>query len=32
MTWLLWGRFVILAFLSTLAVALLWVAAADRSK
>jgi hypothetical protein len=32
MTWLLWGRFVILAFLLTLAAALLWVAVTDRSE
>lgn len=30
MTWLLWGRFVILAVLLTLAVFLTWVAVADR--
>jgi len=30
MTLLLWGRFVILAVLLTLAVALTWVAVADR--
>jgi hypothetical protein len=30
MTWLLWGRFFILAFLLTLAIALVWVAMAER--
>ena len=30
MTWLLWGRFVILAVLLTLAVVVTWVAVADR--
>lgn len=30
MTWLLWGRFFILGFLLTLAIALVWVAMAER--
>ncbi len=30
MTWLLWGRFVILALLLTLAATVLWAAFADR--
>lgn len=30
MTWLLWGRFLILGLLLTLAIAAVWVAAADR--
>ena len=32
MTWLLWGQFVILAFLLMLAAGLLWAAVADRSE
>jgi len=32
MTWLLWGRFVILAFLLMLASGLLWAAVADQSE